>query len=157
MFSGLPGVSPRVFDLEYIPAEKLLIVDHGLPSPDDLMRRGEPGKAGNEFLAGLYAENNFHLVYENIVYQMCLRTIYELFMADTAGALDVVVFNGWVEARTIKTKGCVLSVQAAKEEFLKLNLARVDPKLGFKSLNGQGSDTLASLTPITPIKKSARD
>ena len=109
----------------------------------------------------LFSDNEFNHIYEDILYQMCLRTLHELFDADTVGSLSAVVFNGWVEsvdkATGQDTKGCVLSVQARKDEFQKINLARVEPRACFKALKGIGSSTLHSLTPIAPALKINRD
>ncbi len=162
-FSKFCDGSKREFDLEYVPESKIVIVDHLLPAPDDLVRIKEVKyvKASNEFVEVLFSDNEFNHIYEDILYQMCLRTLHELFDADTVGALSAVVFNGWVEsvdkATGQDTKGCVLSVQARKEEFQKINLARVEPKACFKALKGIGSSTLHSLTPIAPVLKINRD
>jgi restriction system protein len=162
-FSRFADGFPREFDLEYIPETKILIVDHPLPAPDDLVRIKEIKyvKASNEFLEMLLSDNEFNHIYDDVLYQTCLRTLHELFDADAVGALSAVVFNGWVEsvdkATGRDTKGCVLSVQARKEEFQKINLARVEPKACFKSLKGIGSSTLHSLIPIAPVLKINRD
>lgn len=37
-------------------------------------------------------------LYDSVVYQICLRTIHELFEADVVNAVDSVVFNGVVTA-----------------------------------------------------------
>jgi restriction system protein len=161
-FSKFADGSPREFDLEYIPESKILIVDHSLPAPDDLVRIKEVKyvKASNEFIEVLLSENEFNRVYDDILYQTCLRTLHELFDADTVGALSAIVFNGWVKsvdkATGRDTNGCVLSVHAKKDEFQKINLARVDPKTCFKALNGIGSSTLHNLTPIAPVLKMNR-
>ena len=162
-FSKLRDGSPREFDLEYIPESKILIVDHALPAPDDLVcvKEVKYVKASNEFAEVPFSENELNHIYDDVLYQTCLRTLHELFSADTAGALSAIVFNGWVESVDKATgrdvKGCVMSVQARKEEFQKINLARVDPKACFKSLKGIGSSTLHSLTPIAPVLKINRD
>ena len=49
--------------------------------------------------------------------------------------------------------GCILSVQAGRDEFTCLDLRRVEPKACFKSLKGVGSSRLTDLTPIRPIVK----
>jgi restriction system protein len=161
-FSKFRDGSPREFDLEYVPESKILIVDHALPAPDDLVRVKEVKyvKASNEFVEVLFSENELNHIYDDVLYQTCLRTLHELFSADTAGALSAIVFNGWVESVDKATgqdaKGCVMSVQAKKEEFQKINLARVDPKACFIALRGIGSSTLHSLTPIAPVLKMNR-
>ncbi len=160
--SKLRDGSRREFDLEYVPESKILIVDHSLPAPDDLIcvKEVKYVKASNEFVEVLFSENELNHIYDDVLYQTCLRTLHELFSADTAGALSAIVFNGWVESVDKATgrdaKGCVMSVHAKKEEFQKINLARVDPKACFKALKGIGSSTLHSLTPIAPVLKMNR-
>jgi hypothetical protein len=36
--------------------------------------------------------------YDDVLYQITLRTIYELFQSDSVDALTAVVFNGWVNS-----------------------------------------------------------
>lgn len=162
-FSNLPDDFARVFDLEFIPETNILIVDHALPAPDKLSRVKEVKfvESRQEFVEVSLSEREFDEIYDDALYQTCLRTIHELFHADTVNALGAIVFNGWIEsvdkATGNDTKGCVLSVQAKKEEFQKINLARVDPKACFKALRGIGSSTLHSLTPIAPVLKINRD
>jgi len=162
-FSKFSDGSPREFDLEYIPESRILIVDHSLPAPDDLIRVKEVKyvKATNEFVEVLLSGTAFNQIYDDILYQTCLRTLHELFDADAVGALSAVVFNGWVEsvdkATGREAKGCVISVHVKKEEFQKINLARVDAKACFKALKGIGSSTLHSLTPIAPVLKINRE
>jgi restriction system protein len=99
--------------------------------------------------------------YNNLLYQVTLRTIHELYEADAINAIASIVFNGFVQsidaATGHETNPCVLSVQANKDEFLLINLANVEPKACFKMLKGVGSSTLHSRTPIAPIIKMERD
>jgi restriction system protein len=66
-----------------------------------------------------------------------------------------VTFNGWVEAISPATgvmeRGCILSVQAFKDEFLAFNLASVDPKACFKQMKGVAASALAGLAAVRPI------
>jgi len=162
-FSKFPDDSSRKFDFDYVPETKTLIVDHALPAPDNLARVKEIkyAKNKNKFLEVPLIESEFNQIYDGMLYQICLRTLHELFDADIVGALDAVVFNGWVESVDKATgrdsNGCVLSVQARKQEFQKINLARVEPKACFKALKGIGSSTLHSLTPIAPVLQINRD
>lgn len=162
-FSNVPEEFPLDFDLEYIPDTRILVVDHALSAPERLSRVKEVKfvESRQELVESLLSEREFDELYDDALYQTCLRTIYELFRADTANALGAVVFNGWIEsidkATGNATKGCVLSVHAKKDEFEKINLARVDPKACFKVLKGVGSSTLHSLTPIAPVLKISRE
>ena len=44
-----------------------------------------------------------------------------------------------------------MSLQASKDEFLAINLEKVDPKTCFKQLKGIGSSKLHGLSPVAPI------
>jgi len=170
--STFPNGFGRKCDLEYIPESKILIVDHALPTPDDLVyvKGVKYAKASDKFFRKRVSLSDdgksrsdfeFKRFYDDLLYQICLRTFHELFEADSAGALEAVVFNGWIEsvdkATGNDTRACVMSVHAKKEEFQKINLARVDPKACFKALKGIGSSTLHSLTPIAPVLKINRE
>ena len=96
-----------------------------------------------------------------MLYQICLRTLHEVFEADTVNAIDATVFNGWVnsidKASGKSTRGCVLSLQAKKEEFQAVNLAQVEPKACFKALKGVGSSKLHVFTPVAPVLAISRE
>ena len=111
--SKYPDSFPKEFDLEYIPSTKILAIDYSLPSPDKMpsVKEVKYVKSKNEFHKTQLSETELNRIYDDTLYQICLRTLYELFAADTVGALDAVVFNGWVEsidkATGNQTKGCV--------------------------------------------------
>ena len=92
-------------------------------------------------------------LYDEVLYQVTLRTLHELFEADVVGALDTVAFNGYVRAIDKATgqeiTACVLSVTARRDEFQAINLANVDPKACFKSVKGVGSSKLHSIILVT--------
>jgi len=148
---------PQTFDLDYVPETGILIVDRSLPAPDKIPRLKEVRYVGSrhEFVEVTASEAEGNRRYDSVIYQICLRTIHELFQADAAGALRSVVFNGWVKSTDPATgkdvTGCVLSVHAEKEAFAAIDLRRVDPKACFKSLKGVGSSKLHSLAPVPPI------
>ena len=161
--SDYPDSFPKEFELEYIPGTKILVVDYSLPAPEQLPRVKEVKyvKAKGDMVEVFLSETELNRIYDGVLYQICLRTIYELFEADVANALGAVVFNGWVKsidkATGKEVNGCVISVQTTKEEFQKIELANVDPKTCFKTLKGIGSSKLHSLTPIAPVLKINRE
>jgi restriction system protein len=132
------------FETEYAPQTKTLIVEYALPRFDEVQI---PESAATK-------------LYDSLVYQIALRSIHELFEADTLGALEAIAFNGWVQsidkATGQEVRPCIVSLHTRKEEFLKVNLAQVDPKACFKALKGVGSSKLHSLTPIAPILQMDR-
>jgi restriction system protein len=100
-------------------------------------------------------------LYDDLLYQIPLRTVHELFEADVIGAIGPIVFNGIVTSVDRSTgkeiTACILSLQAQRDEFLAINLANVDPKACFKSLKGVGSSKLHSLAAVPPIMQIRRD
>lgn len=161
--SNYPDYFPQEFDLDYDPAAKTLIVDYQLPAPDDLPRlKGVKYIASrDEFEEQLLNDAQSSKLYDDVLYQIVLRTAHELFEADAVSAIDAVVFNGIVTA-VDRTTGkpvttCVLSLRANRAEFLEINLAQVDPRACFKSLKGVGSSRLYGLSPVPPIMQLRRD
>jgi restriction system protein len=99
--------------------------------------------------------------YDEVLYQIALRTLHELYIADESDVLRSIVFNGWVQnidkATGVEAHGCILSVQAAREEFIQINLSQVEPKACFRKLKGVASSKLAELTPVRPILSISRE
>ena len=161
--SEYPDNFPKEFEVEYIAQTKILVVDYSLPSPDDIPHVKEVRyvKARDEMVEAFFSETDLNRIYDSVLYQICLRTIHELFNTDVANALNAVVFNGWVKSidKAIgkEVNGCVLSIQAKKEEFQPIELRNVDPKVCFKAMKGVGSSKLHSLTPIAPVLKINRE
>jgi restriction system protein len=145
------------FDLDYAAPSKALIVEYTLPAPDQLPRLKEVRfvKARDELVELSYNDTEQARLYDSVVYQICLRVLHELLRADSTRALEAITFNGWVTAvdpaKGKETTTCIVSITARREEFLAINLARIDPKACFKSLRGVGSSKLHSITAIAPI------
>ncbi|MDP2885952.1 MAG: restriction endonuclease [Ignavibacteria bacterium] len=153
----------RKVDLEYKLDTKLMMVDYLLPSIDDMPRHKKIryDQARDEMVETFIPEKQLFELYDDVLYQIVLRSIYELFAADDIEALDTVVFNGWVHSIDGGTgkevNACILSVQTRKKEFSALNLERIDPKACFKSLKGVGSSKLHSLAAVPPIMQMSRE
>lgn len=94
-------------------------------------------------------------IYDEVIYKITLRTIHELFEADTASAINSVVFNGWVNSINKATgkpvNNCIVSLKTDKKEFEEIDLSQIDPKACFKNLKGIGSSKLNALVSIQPI------
>ncbi len=155
--SDYPDTFPENFEIEYNPNNKILIVEYELPSQEHL-----PKLKGVKYIASkkkleesFISDSQLTRMYDNVIYQITLRTMHELFEADALNVLAAISFNGWVnsinEATGIKRIKCILSIQAKKDEFMEIQLANVDSKACFKNLKGVASSKLSSLTPIQPI------
>ncbi len=155
--SEYPDSFPQSFLLEYLPEGRMLIVEYALPSIACLpsLREVRYIQAQNTFQEVAVTQSWLTKVYDDVLYQISLRTIYELFQSDEAGVLDGIVFNGWVsgadKATGQEVNACVLSIQVNKSEFMEVNLAQAEPKACFKRFKGVSATKLADLTPIRPV------
>ncbi len=155
--SDYPTFFPQTYELDFVAETGILVVDYVLPAPTAIPQVKEVRyvQSRDELVEMKLTEAEIGKRYDSILYQVCLRTIHELFEADVADALKAVVFNGWVtsiDAATGKdVTACVLSVQAGKQAFLEIDLSRIEPKLCFRSLKGVGSSKLHGLAPVAPL------
>jgi restriction system protein len=161
--SDYPDYFPQDFELDYNPETKILMVDYSLPSPGNIPTVKEVRYVQNrdEFVEQHLSRSQQIKLYDDLLYQITLRTIHELFEADVIAAIAMIVFNGWVTSIDKGTgnevTSCVLSVPAHREQFMAINLANIEPKACFRALKGVGSSTLHSITPIPPIMKIERE
>lgn len=155
--SQYPDYFSPDWNLNFQPDTGIIIVDYSLPALDDLptIKAVKYVASRDEFVESFISSTELNKLYDSALYQIALRTIHELFEADVANALSSIVFNGWVNFVEKSTgrdsNACVLSVQAEKDEFMTINLERVDPKACFVQLKGVGSSKLHGLTPVAPI------
>lgn len=156
-YSEYPESFPKKFEIEYNPANKILIIEYELPSIECLPKIKEVKYivATRELKETYIPESQLQKMFDDAMYKITLRTIHELFEADVANAIEAISFNGWV--RTIskatgkKENNCILSIQVKKSEFLEIDLSYIDPKTCFRHLKGVASSKLSSLTPVQPI------
>jgi len=161
--SDYRGLFDKKFALQYKSDEKLLMVAYDLPNSDKLpkIQSVKFNKPTGEFKSKLIPEREQATNFESVCYQVCLRTIHELFEADVNNHIDSILFNGYVDfvdKRTGKdARSCILSVLAERSDFVALDLSRVDPKVCFRSLKGVSAASLAGYTPIPPVMEMNRE
>lgn len=161
--SRYPDYFPHEFEAEYDTSAKTAIIDYQLPAPADLptLKAVKYVATRDEFEYQHISEIQSARQYDDVLYQIVLRTIHEVYEADVIGVLDAIVINGIVTAIDRTTgkpvTACVLSLRAGREEFSAIDLAQVDPKACFRSLKGIGSSKLAGLAPVPPIMRLRRD
>lgn len=161
--SQYPDYFPQTYELDYNPENKILIVDYQLPSLSALPTLSSVGyiQSRNKFTEKHISQAQLNRTFNDLSYQIALRTIHELYEADQVDVLASIVFNGFVHSIDPATgqeiNPCIMSVQAEKEGFEQINLANVEPKACFKSLKGIGSTKLQSMTPVAPILKIERE
>lgn len=148
---------PQECNTSFDSANGNLILDYELPDKTTLpnLKEVKYVASRDQIQEVPVSEAWLNRTYDDVLYQTALRSLHELFSADTFAVLRSIVFNGWVHsidrATGVETHGCILSIQANREEFLQINLIQVDPKACFRKLKGVASSKLAELTPIRPI------
>lgn len=154
-----PEMFKQEFELHYQSENGVLIVEYLLPSLDELPTLTEVKyvAARNEFAEKHLPEAQKIKLYDEVIYQAALRTIHELYEADTIDALSTIVFNGYVTPLNRATghleTNCIMSMQAKRNEFLAINLNAVEPKTCFKQLKGFAAAKLSSMTAVPPLVK----
>ena len=149
--------------MEYRADTKILILDYLLPSPEQL-----PTLKEVKYVQSKHEYKEVHLndvavgkIYDDMIYKISLRLLSEIFDEDSSNHILSIVFNGWINSIDKSTgnelNACIISVQADREEFERINLYHVDPKACFKKLKGISSSKLYSLTPIPPIINMNKD
>lgn len=155
--SEYPDSFPKKFEIEFNPANKILIVEYELPSIECFPKIKEVKyiAARKELKETFISDSQLNKMFDDAMYKITLRTIHELFEADTANAIDAISLNGWIKSINKATGkeeyNCILSIQVQKNEFFQIDLANVDPKTCFKNLKGVASSKLSSITPVQPI------
>jgi restriction system protein len=161
--SQYPNGFHKNFDVQFVSDTKALIIDFDLPHlemvPDIIEYKFV--QARKEITPRTMKKKELEFYYEDIIYQLTLRNIYECFSADYANSTDLIVFNGWIHGVDTSTgkdfHSCIVSIQATRSEFLSLNLEKVVPKDCFRSLKGLNAGALYQLAPVRPIMELNRD
>jgi restriction system protein len=155
--SVYPESFPRDCSLSFDADSAVLVLDYELPNHAALPNKRQIKYVATrgEFHDVLLSDSDFKRLYDDVLYQICLRTLYELFQADDVNAIGSIVFNGWVrsidKATGADTHPCVMSVQISRDEFMALNLAQVDLKVCFRALKGISGGRLVDLAPVRPV------
>lgn len=135
----------------------MLIVNYELPNMSNLSKAKEyiyvaPKK---EIKIKRYTDRDFSKLYEDTLYSITLRSLYEIFSIDTSNEIQGITFNGYVTqinpAFGITERKCILSIQVDKNKYSQINLSLVDPKACFKALKGVSAAKLIDVSPVTPI------
>ncbi len=161
--SKYPDTFPQEFEVEYVPSSHTLIVDYSLPRIEDLpsLKQVKYVQSRDEFSESFLSERHLNKLYDDLLYQISLRSVHELYDADAIEALQSIVFNGWVTTTDSATgqevTACIMSLQTTREEFVAINLAEVEPKACFKNLKGVGSSKLHRLAAVAPVLTISRE
>ena len=161
--SEYPDDFEKSYELEYNPTEKLLIISFKMPNTTEVSNKEgyKYIKTRDEIKPVEMKKNDFEKFYENIIFQIVLKNVSEIFQNIDNNIIETIVFNGFVNGIN-KSDGneftnCIISLQVSRSEFEKLNLQNVDPKECVRALKGIFAGKLAQLAPVEPIMKLNRE
>lgn len=155
--SSLPDIFSKNFDLAYNSNTKTLVLEYELPNPDSLplAKTIRFVAATGELQETQITDKEARELFDTVCYQIALRTIHELLEADTPEHLQSIVFNGFTDSvdRTTgkNVSAVIMSLKVLRNDFLALDLARVEPKACFKALKGVAAASLSGLAAVAPI------
>ncbi|MDX3385615.1 restriction endonuclease [Streptomyces niveiscabiei] len=152
-----PENFPRQLSAAYDQAARQLVLDWELPGygvvPEAKSVRWSPGE--NQYRESARPVTQRRALYRETLAQSALLVLHELYAADTSGALESVVLNGFVDepdpATGLRARHILVTVLARRSSFVHLNLAQVDAVSCLTTgLRGQLSarpDQLAAVRP----------
>ena len=135
----------------------MLIVDYELPNMSNIsdIKEYKYIASKKEISIKKYTDSYIAKRYEDVLYSITLRSLYEIFSIDTSNEINGVTFNGFVTqvnpATGITERKCILSIQVDRNKFSQINLSQVESKACFKALKGVSAAKLVDISPITPI------
>ncbi|QMU57279.1 MAG: restriction endonuclease [Boseongicola sp.] len=155
--SSYPDLIQKDYELAYNPEERTMVIEYQLPDPEQLplAKTVRFVSTTGELKETSISQKEARELFDDVCYQICLRTIHELFEADTPGHFQNIAFNGVTntinKATGNNVEAVIMSVLVGREEFLAINLERIEPKACFKTLKGVSAASLAGLAPVPPV------
>ncbi len=148
---------PKDIEVDFNSGNKLIMVEYTLPSIENIptIKETKYLSTKGEYRNVLISQRDLLKLFDEAVYSICLRSIYEIFENDPLEVINAVNFNGWIKSINKATgkeeNTCIISIQVQRKEFMEIDLERVDPKTCFKHFKGVGSSKLYGITAIQPI------
>lgn len=154
--SPYPEGCPADFRLAYVADSQEVVVNYELPTFEVIPEESDFRylKASNEIAFSPAKVLERKALYAEVVSGIAVRTMHELFEADTDQHIGVVVFNGYVRAidpdAGSDIQPFLVTVRATRDEMAAIDLRRVVPMACLRRLNAQISPNPSELQPVRP-------
>ncbi len=141
-FSNYPPSFPQSYELDFDQENQLLIVDYLLPALKGLPRLASVSydKEADAFFETVIEEDERDRLYAQLLHEIPLRTLYEVFMMDKVQSVAAVQFRGYLylqdDAKSGGVPSCILAVRADRDTFCSIDLAENDPLDVFEEIGG---------------------
>jgi len=151
------------YEVAYEPSSTTVVVDVTLPPqgmiPDVIEYRFVT--SSKELKPIKMKKKDHDELYDDVVKQIIIRTIHEVFEAVYTSHVQSVVANGWVtyinKATGLDETSCIISVSSESKQFETFNLARIDTSECIKALKGLTAGPLSNVAPVKPILQLNRE
>jgi restriction system protein len=157
--SQYPDAFPRQYEIDYKADTKTLSIEYQVPSPDDLPRLESVkfSRSKGDFIEFERTRRDFEQLYGDVVFQIAIRTIHELFQADGVRALNAVIFSATVHTMNPGTgheeDRCIATVRAERTVFEGLNLRNIESRACFESLGGIAGSRMLGCRAVKSLAK----
>jgi restriction system protein len=147
------------YSIDYAAITKSLVIDFDLPNPDQTptLKDVRYVQSRNEFTEKHVTDAEKTRLYDGLLFQICLRVIDEIFEADEYEHVERITFNGWVDyvdrSTGVDKRSCIMTVGVNRQDFVAVDLSRVDPKECFRALKGVSASKLIGLAPVAPLER----
>ncbi|MFY1637137.1 restriction endonuclease [Solwaraspora sp. WMMB335] len=155
--SVYPDDFPQRYRLAYLPESRQLVVEYQLPTADVIpkMREYRYLPDEDEVTAVPRPDSEIDERYADMVTQITLRTVHELYEADRTRLLETVSLNGIVDttdpATGRRARPCLVSLRTDRQSFVSINLANVDPAVCLRRLGARLSPHPVDLDPVRAV------
>ena len=146
-------------EIMYDEKSKTLLVEVDLPNKDSIpqVESYRYIVARDEIEPKMITKIKYNALYDDVLYQVMLRFIHEVFESDYEKHVEAIVLNGNTDV-TNKATGStdqktIATIQVQRGEFMSINLANIEPVACFRHFKGVTAGSLVELTPVKPIMK----
>ena len=153
----IPEGFPKKFDVGFLSDSKHLVVDLYLPTIELVPEASsfKYNRQSDKILPVAHPERRRKGLYADLVAQLALHAISDIFRAGYKDLVDTVTLNGRLETVDSATGNEVniylVSVRATRDVFTHLNLRQVDPAACLRTLKASVSRKPDELVPVRPI------
>jgi restriction system protein len=155
--SSYPEGFPQVFSVAYTSVSKQLVVEYELPTSEVVPAVAEYRYVRSQDTISEKPRKASEIkeIYQDVIAATALRTIHELFEADTHKHIEVICFNGYIHTVDPATgqdiQPHLISVRTTREKFQQIDLRRIDKAVCLKNLGAQVSRRPEEAQPVKPI------
>lgn len=156
--SPYPKNFPKEIKVSYSSSSRLLVVEVDLPEADQVIPKEKSFKyvkANDAIVSTNITDKAYRESYKNVISQIALRTIYEIFFGAKNKYVDVVALN--CKIKTIdpstgrKINPCLITLRVSFDAVSNIDFNYVDPALCLKELKAIVSSSPSELLPVRPV------